>query len=130
MMLFFLKIRECSEIIPAYAREQNLNIPKVKRRPGRRMPRAEWRGRVLAESADVRMVEGNVYFPPASVRFEYLRESHTRTTCPWKGEAHYYTVVVEGEENQDAAWHYPDPKPAAREIRRYVAFWKGVKVTD
>lgn len=94
------------------------------------MPRAEWKGQVLAESGDVRMVEGNVYFPPESVRFEYLKESHTRTTCTWKGEAHYYTVVVEGQENRDAAWYYPDPKPAAREIRNYVAFWKGVKVTD
>lgn len=94
------------------------------------MPKAEWKGTVLAESEDVMMVEGNVYFPPDSVRFEYLKESPTKTVCTWKGEARYYTVVVEGEVNRDAAWYYPDPKPAAEQIRNYVSFWKGVKVRD
>ncbi|QSZ68160.1 DUF427 domain-containing protein [Methanofollis aquaemaris] len=94
------------------------------------MAKAEWKGKVLAESDQVRMVEGNVYFPPGSVRFEYLKESPTKTTCTWKGEAHYYTVVVEGEENKDAAWYYPDPKPAAEQIREYVSFWRGVKIID
>jgi len=128
---FYLGEQNISGILSRRVHErQNLNIPGVKRTPGQRMPRAEWRGKVLAESGDVRMVEGNVYFPPESVRFEYLKESHTRTTCHWKGEAQYYNVVVEGEENRDAAWYYPDPKPAAKEIRNYVAFWKGIKVTD
>lgn len=94
------------------------------------MPKAEWRGRALAESDEVMLVEGNVYFPRESVRFEHLKESPTKTTCTWKGEAHYYTVVVEGEENPDAAWYYPDPKPAAEQIRGYVSFWRGVKVRD
>ncbi len=96
----------------------------------RNMVRAEWNGMTLAESDHVRMVEGNVYFPPESVRRECLRDSPAMTTCPWKGEAHYYTVVVGEKENAEAAWYYPEPKPAARMIRNHVAFWKGVKMTD
>jgi uncharacterized protein (DUF427 family) len=94
------------------------------------MVRAEWKGMILAESDHVRIVEGNVYFPPESVRSECLKESPTRTVCPWKGEAHYYTVIAGEEENPDAAWYYPEPKPAAQQICNYVAFWKGVKVAD
>lgn len=92
------------------------------------MPRATWRGAVLAESDRHEVVEGNVYFPPESVRREHLKPSPTHTTCGWKGEASYYTVVVDGQENEDAAWYYPDPKPAAEKIRGMVAFWKGVEV--
>jgi uncharacterized protein (DUF427 family) len=73
-------------------------------------------------------VEGNIYFPPESLRWEYFQPSSTHTTCPWKGQASYYTLVVNGQENKDAAWYYPDPKPAAANIRGYVAFWKGVEV--
>ena len=94
------------------------------------MARATWRGAVLAESDHTVRVEGNHYFPPDAVRREHLRPSATHTTCGWKGEASYYTVVVDGEENPDAAWFYPTPKDAAAEIRDHVAFWHGVEVTD
>jgi uncharacterized protein (DUF427 family) len=92
------------------------------------MPRAVWNGAVLAESGRCEQVEGNYYFPPESVRKELLRPSGTHTTCSWKGEASYYDVAVEGNVNPDAAWYYPDPKPAAQNIAGYIAFWKGVKI--
>jgi len=92
------------------------------------MPRATWKGTVIAESDRCEIVEGNCYFPPDGVRREHLRESATHTTCPWKGEASYYDVVVDGETNRDAAWYYPQPKDAARRIADHVAFWHGVTV--
>ena len=92
------------------------------------MPRAIWNGVVIAESDRCEVVEGNRYFPPDAVRREYLRESATHTTCPWKGTASYLDVVVNGETNKDAAWFYPEPKEAARRIASYVAFWRGVRV--
>ncbi|MGX2039932.1 DUF427 domain-containing protein [Methylocaldum sp. MU1018] len=92
------------------------------------MARAIWNGAVLAESDRCEIVEDNRYFPPESIRREYFEESATRTECPWKGTASYYDVVVNGQRNADAAWHYPDPKPAAEAIKGYVAFWRGVKV--
>ena len=91
--------------------------------------KAVWSGVVLAESNDTIVVEGNHYFPPESVRHEYLRESDTHTTCPWKGLASYYNIVVDGKTNRDAAWYYPAPKDAARQITGYVAFWKAVSVS-
>jgi uncharacterized protein (DUF427 family) len=90
--------------------------------------KATWKGAVLAESDETIVVEGNHYFPADAVRREHFRESRTHTTCPWKGEASYYDVVVDGEVNRDAAWFYPQPKEAAREIQGRVAFWRGVKV--
>ena len=90
--------------------------------------RAIWNGKVLAESERYESVEGNVYFPPQSVRREYLRDSSTRTVCPWKGVAHYYSLEVDGKSNPDAAWYYPDPKAAASKLRDHVAFWRGVTV--
>ena len=90
--------------------------------------KAMWKGAVLAESDDTVVVEGNHYFPPESVRREHFRESETHTVCPWKGTASYYDVVVNGEVNSDAAWYYPQPKDAAKEIKDRVAFWHGVKV--
>ena len=90
--------------------------------------KAIWKGAVLAESDETVVVEGNHYFPPDAVNREYFRESGTHTTCPWKGEASYYDVVVGDDVNKDAAWHYPRPKPAAKEIEGRVAFWRGVKV--
>ncbi|MFN3927983.1 MAG: DUF427 domain-containing protein [Pseudanabaenaceae cyanobacterium] len=93
------------------------------------MAKAEWNGAVLAESDQYELVEGNVYFPPDKVRMEYLKPSNTHTTCPWKGTASYYTAVVNGKENPDCAWYYPDPKPAANNIKGYIAFWRGVTVT-
>lgn len=92
--------------------------------------KAIWNGAVLAESDDTVVVEGNHYFPAESLSREYFVPSGTHTTCPWKGEASYYTVQVGGQQNPDAAWFYPDPKDAARQIRGRVAFWKGVQVTE
>lgn len=92
------------------------------------MARAIWSGAVIADSERCETVEGNYYFPPETVRRELLRPSATQTTCGWKGVASYYDVVIEGNINKDAAWYYPDPKPAARNIAGYIAFWKGVKI--
>ncbi len=92
--------------------------------------RAIWNGATLAESDQTIVVEGNHYFPPDAVRREYFQPSATHTTCPWKGEASYYTVAVNGQENPDAAWYYPTPKDAARQIANYVAFWHGVQVSE
>ena len=90
--------------------------------------KAIWNDVTLAQSDETIVVEGNHYFPPDSVKREYLKESDTHTTCPWKGEASYYTVVVGDAVNKDAAWYYPEPKEAAHQIKDYVAFWKGVEV--
>jgi uncharacterized protein (DUF427 family) len=92
------------------------------------MTRAIWNGAVLAESDRCEVVEGNQYFPPDSVNMAYFQPSNTHTTCPWKGVASYYTIVVDGKTNPDAAWYYPTPKDAAKNITGYVAFWKGVTV--
>jgi len=92
------------------------------------MPRATWNGAVLAESDRCVVVEGNQYFPPDSVNTDYLQPSDTHTTCPWKGVASYYNVVVDGNVNKDAAWYYPTPKDAAQQITGYIAFWRGVQV--
>jgi uncharacterized protein (DUF427 family) len=92
------------------------------------MPKATWNGAVLAETERCELVEGNCYFPPDSVRQQYFKPSPTHTTCPWKGEASYYNIEVDGQTNKDAAWYYPAPKDAAKNIKGYVAFWKGVKV--
>lgn len=92
------------------------------------MAKAIWRGKVLAESDRFELVEGNVYFPPQTLDRRYFKASATTTICPWKGTAHYYTVAIDGAENPDAAWYYPDPKPAAAQIKDHVAFWHGVTV--
>lgn len=92
------------------------------------MARAIWNGAVLAESDQFELVEGNVYFPPDRIDRQFFRPSETHTTCHWKGVASYYDVVVEGQVNKDAAWYYPEPKEAAKNIKGYVAFWRGVKV--
>lgn len=92
------------------------------------MAKASWNGKVIAESDSCVEVEGNQYFPPESVCQEYLQPSDHHTTCGWKGEASYYHLVVDGQTNKDAAWYYPDPKPAAEQVRGRVAFWKGVKI--
>lgn len=90
--------------------------------------KAIWNGVTIAESTDTVVVEGNHYFPRASVRSEYLRESATHSTCHWKGEASYYDLVVDDAVNPDAAWYYPAPKDAAKQIGGRIAFWKGVQV--
>ena len=92
------------------------------------MPKAIWNGAVLAESDRTEIVEGNHYFPPQAVRREYFRDSATHTVCSWKGTASYYDLVVDGQTNKDAAWYYPTPKDAAKEIANHVAFWHGVTV--
>ncbi|HON76290.1 MAG TPA: DUF427 domain-containing protein [Dermatophilaceae bacterium] len=92
--------------------------------------RATWKGVTLAESDATVVVEGNHYFPPDSVNRSVLRDSATHTVCPWKGTASYLTVVVDGEENRDAAWYYPEPKDAAKQITGHVAFWRGVTVSE
>ena len=89
---------------------------------------AVWRDQVLAESDQTIVVEGNHYFPADSVRQDYFRASDAHTTCHWKGVASYYDIVVNGELNRDAAWYYPQPSDAAKQITSYVAFWKGVVV--
>jgi uncharacterized protein (DUF427 family) len=94
------------------------------------MPKATWNGAVIADAADdaVERVEGNVYFAADTVRREYLKPSDTHTVCGWKGTASYYHVEVGGQVNRDAAWYYPEPKDAARNIAGRIAFWKGVTV--
>jgi len=92
--------------------------------------KAIWNGKVLAESQDTVVVEGNHYFPVEALNRAYFRESSTHTTCPWKGVASYFNLEVDGKRNPDAAWYYPDTKAAANHIRGRVAFWKGVKVED
>jgi uncharacterized protein (DUF427 family) len=94
------------------------------------MPKAIWNGKVIAEVPEGKyeVVEGNVYFPPESINKEYFQASETHTVCSWKGTASYYSVVVDGKVNQDAAWYYPEPKSAANNIKGYVAFWRGVTV--
>ncbi len=92
--------------------------------------RALWKGVVIADSDDTVEVEGNHYFPPGSVNMDYLQPSDTRTACPWKGEASYYSVLIDGDTSTDAAWYYPEPKDAAQHIKGYVAFWRGVEVRE
>jgi uncharacterized protein (DUF427 family) len=92
------------------------------------MAKATWNGAVLAESDRFEMVEGNVYFPPETLKRELTRGSDTHTVCSWKGTASYFDVVVDGKVNKDAVWYYPDPKDAAANIKGYFAFWKGVTV--
>jgi len=92
------------------------------------MARAIWNGRVLADSDQIMEVEGTVYFPESSLKREYFRTSSTTSTDPAAGQKRYLTVVIDGQDNQDAAWYYPDPKPAARKLKGYVAFWRGVEV--
>lgn len=92
--------------------------------------KAIYNGEIIAESNDTIVIEGNHYFPPGSLKKDFFKESSTHTTCPWKGLASYNTIVVNGMTNNDAAWFYPDPSDQAKEIKDYVAFWKGVTITE
>jgi uncharacterized protein (DUF427 family) len=92
------------------------------------MAKATWNGKVIAEGDTFETVEGNIYFPESAVKREFIRPSSTTSTCPWKGQARYYSLLVDGQENPDAAWYYPDPKPAAKNIKNHVAFWRGVEM--
>jgi uncharacterized protein (DUF427 family) len=90
--------------------------------------KAIWNNQIIAESHETIVIENNHYFPAESIKSEFFKDSDTHTTCPWKGEASYKTLVVNNESNQDAAWYYPNPKERAKEIAGYFAFWKGVKI--
>ncbi|WP_103072373.1 DUF427 domain-containing protein [Aquimarina sediminis] len=92
--------------------------------------KAIWNGQVIAESNDTKVIENNHYFPPETINKEFFKPSDTHTNCPWKGVASYYTIQVDGKENQDAAWYYPNTSDLAKQIKGYVAFWKGVEVVD
>jgi len=92
--------------------------------------KAIWNNKVIAESDDTVVVEGNHYFPANALAKEYFKPSETHSICPWKGTASYYNVDVEGKKNPDAAWYYPEPKDAAKQIKNRVAFWKGVEVVE
>ena len=92
------------------------------------MPKAIWNGTVVAESDRTEMVDGNHYFPPESLQKQYFQESTTTSVCGWKGTANYYTLEINGQKNEDAAWYYPEAKPEAKNIEGYVAFWRGVEV--
>ena len=92
------------------------------------MPTATWNGVTIADTDDTVVVENNHYFPLAAIDPATLTPSATTSVCPWKGTAHYYNVVAGGQTNRDAAWYYPDPKEAAKEIKGRIAFWKGVKI--
>jgi uncharacterized protein (DUF427 family) len=90
--------------------------------------KAIWNGQIIAESENTIVVEGNHYFPPDAIKKEFFEESETHTTCSWKGVASYLSILVGEAKNKDAAWYYPEPKDAAKHIKGYVAFWRGVKV--
>jgi uncharacterized protein (DUF427 family) len=92
------------------------------------MAKASWGGEVIAESKATVVVEGNQYFPDDAVKKAFLKPSNHTSVCPWKGTAHYYHVEVHGLKNENAAWYYPNPKPAAAEIKDRIAFWKGVRI--
>lgn len=90
--------------------------------------KAIWNGKIIAQSNETLVVENNHYFPQQSVNKEFLKESNTHTACHWKGEASYFSIEVDGKINNDAAWFYPNPKPMAKDLANYVAFWKGVQI--
>ena len=92
--------------------------------------KAIWKGQVIAESNDTIVIEGNHYFPPNDIKKEFFVDSEAHTTCPWKGLASYYTIKVNGDENPDAAWYYPEASDLAKQIEDYVAFWKGVEIIN
>lgn len=94
------------------------------------MPSAKWNDQIIAETEQFETVEGNIYFPPDSLKNEFFKPSSHTTVCPWKGIASYFDLLVDGKMNGNAAWYYADPKDAARNIKGYVAFWKGVEVSQ
>jgi uncharacterized protein (DUF427 family) len=95
-----------------------------------KMTKAIWNNQVVAESDNIIKLEGNAYFPPDSIKQEFFVKNENHSVCPWKGTASYYDIVVDGKTNPSAAWYYPDPKEAAKEIRGFVAFWKGVTLSN
>jgi len=113
-----------------FATNQSVDVVSQILIPDGEKMKAVWNNTEIAKSDDTVVVEGNHYFPLTSVDKDYLRESDTRSNCPWKGQASYYNIVVGEEVNTDAAWYYPDPKPAAAEISGRVAFWRGIEVSE
>jgi len=89
-----------------------------------------WNNKILAESADTIIIEGNHYFPASSIKKEFFKNSGTQSICPWKGTASYYSIEVDGETNEDAAWYYPDASAEAKNIEGHIAFWKGVQIIE
>ena len=96
----------------------------------KRSLKAVWNNTIIAESDDTVVIENNHYFPPSALKEEYFKDSDTHSVCPWKGTANYYTIVVDGNQNKDAAWYYPEVSELAKSIKGRVAFWKGVEVLD
>lgn len=92
--------------------------------------KATWNGQIIAQSNETKVIEGNHYFPAESINSEFFKASETQSVCPWKGTASYKSLLVNGDENKDAAWYYPETRPMAREIEGYYAFWKGVEVSE
>ena len=92
--------------------------------------KALWNNKVIAETKKTILIENNHYFPPEAINKKYFKNSDTQTSCPWKGKASYFTIEVDGKQNEDAAWYYPDPKPAADALKNHVAFWKGVEIKE
>jgi uncharacterized protein (DUF427 family) len=92
--------------------------------------KAQWNGKIIADSKETITIEGNHYFPSDSVDQSYLIKSNTQSVCPWKGTASYFSISVDGKKNLDAAWSYSEPKEAAQQIKKYIAFWKGVEVIE
>jgi uncharacterized protein (DUF427 family) len=118
---------------PLVLRHYRLSTARESRRgphAGEIFMKATWNGVVLAESDDIVTVDGNHYFPETSLDRSYLTFSNHRTSCPWKGQAYYHSLLVNGEMNQDAVWYYPEPTEAAANIKGRVAFWKGVQVSE
>ncbi|KAJ9052381.1 hypothetical protein DSO57_1009612 [Entomophthora muscae] len=109
---------------------KNISFLNLNLRVFSEMAVAEWNGKVIAESDKVEKVDGNLYFPKSSIKSEYFKEVSKTTHCPWKGDAKYYTLNVDGKENAEAAWYYPEPKEAAKNIKDHVAFWKGVATKE
>jgi len=92
--------------------------------------KAQWNNTIIAESDATVIIEGNHYFPKESIKMEYLKESHTQSSCPWKGCASYYNIIVNGETHEDAAWYYAEPSPLTSNIKNHIAFWEGVEITS
>ena len=105
-------------------------IPKAEGSTKLKIMKAIWNGKVLTKSNKTVVIEGNHYFPPETVNWEFFKDSTTHTVCPWKGVASYRSLKVDGAKNKDAAWFYPEPKYAAEKLKNYIAFWKGVKIIE
>lgn len=111
-----------------HSKHKEIQVPLIKVLLKQNIMKAIWKGKIIAQSNETVMVENNHYFPPESINREYIMDNDTHTTCPWKGLASYYDIVVDGEINKDAAWYYPHPKPLVKKLANYVAFWKGVEI--